>query len=677
MAEVNLTSGVFFANAVHELRTPIQTIIGTLELFSDTQLNEEQTEYIRQIKFSADILLSLVNDLLDFSKLRSGKFKIERIPVDPIEVTESTVDLISMEAHNRGLEIITDIDYKLPKSVWGDPTRIQQLLLNLVKNACKFTSHGYICVKLSAIEDNKYLLFEVMDSGIGVPDDKKDLIFKDFTQADASTSRKFGGTGLGLSICKNLVQLLKGEIGIKDNPEGGSIFWFKLPLEICPDTPERKVPEAVVDIPKDIKILVVDDHKLARKSLLDKLSSLGLTNVRCAASGEEALDMLHLAARAKDPFKIALIDMIMPVMDGWRVSSEINADREINSTLLYLIVPEGKMGGEAKMKMLDWFNGYLYKPIKRHLLAKILNEGRTEPLDLEVAKPAEAQAVAAVPAEPEKPSFPCTVLVSDDHPINQKLLKTFLEQLDVTVFSASNGNEAVAQVKEHPEISLVFMDIQMPEKNGVEATIELREDGYKGVIIACTANSDEADFAIYKDAGMNDTLIKPFKKQNVRESMEKWYSVISGEDLEVAELEEITDEEPEELEPIEEEKPNKMLTDIWDIDDMLDNVSNNLTLAEQLIEQFINQTRSSLITAKEALYMTNYSALSHIAHSLKGSSGALSARTLAEAAKKMEQAADRHDPQKASEYINEFSAAFTKFAFLADEQISIWKRKMR
>ena len=179
MAEETLSSGVFFANAVHELRTPIQTIIGTLELFGDTELNEEQTEYIRQIKFSADILLSLVNDLLDFSKLRSGKFKIERIPVDPIEVTESTVDLISMEAHNRGLEIITDIDYTIPKSVWGDPTRIQQLLLNLVKNACKFTSSGYICVKLSAIEDNNYLLFEVLDSGIGVPDDKKELIFKD------------------------------------------------------------------------------------------------------------------------------------------------------------------------------------------------------------------------------------------------------------------------------------------------------------------------------------------------------------------------------------------------------------------------------------------------------------------------------------------------------------------
>ena len=676
MAEETLSSGVFFANAVHELRTPIQTIIGTLELFGDTELNEEQTEYIRQIKFSADILLSLVNDLLDFSKLRSGKFKIERIPVDPIEVTESTVDLISMEAHNRGLEIITDIDYNVPKSVWGDPTRIQQLLLNLVKNACKFTANGYICVKLSAIEDNKYLLFEVLDSGIGVPDDKKDLIFKDFTQADASTSRKFGGTGLGLSICRNLVELLGGQIGIKDNPDGGSIFWFKLPLEVCPDTPERKVPEAVVDIPKDIRILIVDDHKLARKSLKDKLASLGLTNVQSAVSGEEALSMLRSAAKEHNPFKIALIDMIMPVMDGWRVSAEINADRDINSTLLYLIVPEGKMGGEAKMKMLDWFNGYLYKPIKRHLLAKILNEGRADPLDLEVAKP-EAQAAAEPPQPaPEKKSFPCKVLVSDDHPINQKLLKTFLEQMDVTVFSASNGNEAVARIKEHPEISLIFMDIQMPEKNGVEATEELRADGYKGIIIACTANSDESDFVTYRNAGMNDTLIKPFKRQNVRDTLDKWYTVIN-EDSEIAELEAIPDDEPAELEPIDDNKPDTLLTSIWDVNDMLDTVSNNFMLAEQLIEQFISQTRSSLITAKEALYMTNYTVLANIAHSLKGSSAAMSAGTLADAARKMEVAAKQSDPQKTGQYINEFSAAFTKFAFLADEQIALWKRNAR
>lgn len=673
MAETNLTSGVFFANAVHELRTPIQTIIGTLELFGDTNLNEEQTEYIRQIKFSADILLSLVNDLLDFSKLRSGKFKIERIPVDPIEVTESTVDLISMEAHNRGLEIITDIDYTIPNSVWGDPTRIQQLLLNLVKNACKFTSNGYICVKLSVTDDKKYLLFEVMDSGIGVPDEKKELIFKDFTQADASTSRKFGGTGLGLSICKNLVELLKGQIGIKDNPEGGSIFWFQLPLELCPDTPERKVPEAVVDIPKDIKILIVDDHKLARKSLHDKFKSLGLTNIRMAASGEEALDMLRLAAKMKDPFKIAMIDMIMPVMDGWRVSSEINADREINSTLLYLIVPEGKMGGEAKMKMLDWFNGYLYKPIKRHLLAKILNDGQSNNLDLEVAKAEKNKNEAPQAHADEKPSFPSTVLVSDDHPINQKLLKTFLEQMDVTVFTASNGNEAVTQIEEHPEINLIFMDIQMPEKNGVEATIELRKKDYKGIIIACTANSDEADFAVYREAGMNDTLIKPFKKQNVRETMDKWYPVINEEDI--AELEAIPDEEPVTDELTTEGKPDALLLKIWNTQELLDTVSNNTLLAEQLIEQFINQSRAMLITAKESLYMSNFTVIAHIAHTLKGSSSAIAAGTLAEAAAKMEKAAKDKNLQDASDFINEFSAAFTKFAFLADEQISVWKRR--
>lgn len=677
MAEDGLTSGVFFANAVHELRTPIQTIIGTLELFGDTKLDQEQTEYIRQIKFSADILLSLVNDLLDFSKLRSGKFKTERIPVDPVETAESGVDLISMEAHNRGLEIVTDIDYSLPRSVWGDPTRIQQLLLNLVKNACKFTSKGYICVKLSKTEDGQYLLYEVIDSGIGVPDDKKELIFKDFTQADASTSRKFGGTGLGLSICRNLVELMKGEIGIRDNPEGGSIFWFKLPLELCPETPERRNPEIKADIPADIRILAVDDHPLARKSLVDKLASLGLTNVGAVGSGEEALAELRKASKEGNPYKIALIDMAMPGMDGWRVSSEINADRDINSTLLYLIVPEGKMGGEAKMKMLDWFNGYLYKPIKRHLLAKILSEGKTDPLDLEVAKP-EAQTTAPrqeVAASQDKPHFPCNVLVADDHPINQKLLRTFLEQMDVTVFSAGNGNEAVAQIKEHPEISIIFMDIQMPEKNGVEASVELRSNGYSGIIIACTANSDEQDFITYRNAGMNDTLIKPFKKQNVRDKLSKWYPVINAED-DVAELEEI--EEDEELEVQENlSDSDLLLKSIWDMESFLDTVSNDIPLAEQLIEQFINHTRTTLLTAKAAMYMKNYQVIGNMAHSLKGSSASLSAGTLTEAAIGLSNAAKEENMDTVNNYLNQFSAAFTKFSFLANEQINIWHKERR
>ena len=494
MSKNETAASPFFANAVHELRTPIQTIIGTLELMGDTTLNPEQTEYVRQVKFSADILLALVNDLLDFSKIQSGQFKLERIPVNPSHVVEETVDLISIEAHNRGLEIFTHLSSDLPLAIYSDPTRIQQVLLNFVKNAVKFTSSGYINVKLSKVDNN--LLFEVIDTGIGVPEEKKQLIFKEFCQADASTTRKFGGTGLGLSICKNLAALMKGDIGIRDNPEGGSIFWFSLPIEECENPPESIPRFTSLNIDLDTKILVVDDHKLALEALVYKLNCIGLKNVETASSGQEALEKLRKASEENNPFTLALVDMIMPVMDGWRLASEINADRSINSTKLYMLVPEGQMGSEAKMKMLDWFNGYIYKPVKYRLLIDTLNSANQK-LDLETVEKVEEKKVETpAPAAPE--TYDCTVLVAEDHPINQKLLKTFLTNFGCTVFTANNGREAVNQIAEHPEIELVFMDIQMPELNGVEATIEVRKTDYKGIIIACTANSDEADFEMYR-----------------------------------------------------------------------------------------------------------------------------------------------------------------------------------
>lgn len=200
--------GRFLANTIHEVRTPIQTIIGTLELLQQTNLDTEQTEYIRQIQFGADVLLSLANNILDFTKIQSGKIEIEKIPMDIIGITEQTVDLICIEAHNRGLEIVTDIDYTLPLFIKGEPVRIQQILLNFIKNAVKFTSKGYIRIRLSRHENGKKLLFEVEDSGIGVPEEKQRHLFKDFYQVHVSTTRKYGGSGLGLSICRSLVKLM-------------------------------------------------------------------------------------------------------------------------------------------------------------------------------------------------------------------------------------------------------------------------------------------------------------------------------------------------------------------------------------------------------------------------------------------------------------------------------------
>ncbi len=713
MAEL---SSPFFANAVHELRTPIQTIIGTIELIRDTELNPEQNEYVRQINFSADILLSLVNDLLDFSKIRSGQFKIEKIPMSIFNNAEGTVDLISIEAHNHGLEIVTDLDPALPEYMLGDPTRIQQIILNLVKNAVKFTSSGYVCLRVSSIENGTKVRYEVIDSGIGVPDEKKKLIFQDFMQADISTSRKYGGTGLGLSICKNLAELMGGNLDIKDNPSGGSIFWFELPLVTC-EKPEDAQEYDRLAIPEETRILLVDDNPLALNALKKKLELLGALHVDHAQSGEEALKKMKAAAKKNNPYDLALIDMIMPVMDGWRLASEINADRSINSTKLTLMVPEGQMGSEAKMKMLDWFNGYIYKPIKRRLLVKVLNESLTQTLDLEIAKaqpvvtvqpgdnvgeveeleelsaepliveaetvtdslsvtsaapkavPVQVQSAPAVDAAPQ---FNATVLVAEDHPINQKILKTFLNKMGVTVFTADDGNQAVKAIQEHPDIQLIFMDIQMPEKNGVEATIELRKNNWNGIIIACTANSDEADFEVYRKNGMNDTLVKPFKKQNVQELLDKWKFALPA----VATSTQFEQQAQADLAASSAvtNTPDDPIKAIWDSQDMLDTVSNDYNLAEQIITQFIDQTRTQLITATEAVCMQNCQVLSRVAHALKGSSGSISAFALQEAARKMELAAKENKFEETCQYMTEFQTVFARFEFITKEQLADWKK---
>ena len=706
MAEL---SSPFFANAVHELRTPIQTIIGTIELIRDTELDPEQKEYIRQINFSADILLSLVNDLLDFSKIRSGQFKIENIPMSIFNNAEGTVDLISIEAHNRGLEIVTDLDPSLPEYMTGDPTRIQQVILNLVKNAVKFTSSGYVCLRVSSVENGKKVRYEVIDSGIGVPDDKKKLIFQDFMQADISTSRKYGGTGLGLSICKNLAQLMGGNLDIKDNPSGGSIFWFELPLNVC-EKPADVQDDEKLDIPKETRILLVDDNPLALNALKKKLELLDIRNVTKADSGEQALELMKTAAKNGEPFDLALIDMVMPVMDGWRLASEINADRTINSTKLTLMVPEGQMGSDAKMKMLDWFNGYIYKPIKRRLLIKVLNETLSEKLDLEIAKAQpvkvieeadgaddvveleeipgsliveatsqndslsivasgaqSANTASAAPQQTDLGQLSGAVLIAEDHPVNQKILKTFLQKMGIDAYTADDGNQAVQQALEHPEIQLIFMDIQMPNKNGVEATIELRKADWKGIIIACTANSDEADFEIYRQNGMNDTLIKPFKKQSVADLLAKWQSALPA-------VAPATQFEARAQTDLSTNTPDDLVKAIWDSQDMLDTVSNDINLAEQILSQFIDQTRNHLLKATEAICMQNCTILARVAHALKGSSGTISAFALQDAARKMELAAKDNNFEETCKYMTEFQAVFARFEYITKDQLADWKK---
>lgn len=641
--EFDIPNELFIANAVHEIRTPVQTVIGTLDLLSDTRLNKEQIEYVRQIRYGADVLLALVNDILDFSKLKSHKLLIENIPYNVKTLTENVAHIIGIEAYNKEIEVVTDIDYSnIPDTVSGDPTRIQQILLNLLKNAVKFTNCGYIHLELT--RQNEDLLFQVTDSGIGVSEDKMDSLFKSYYQGDSSFTRKYGGSGLGLAICKLLVKKMNGSIGVKKNPYGGSIFWFTVPLktEISENslTPAAYVPP----VPATTKILIVDDSNLVRKSLAHQLNSIGLQNIQTSSNGEKAFLKMQYAEQLGNPFEIVFIDMIMPVVEGWHLASKIKNSPLLEKTKLYMLVPEGQMGREAKMKLLDWFAGYLYKPIRREKLDALLIDTNGEIPSAKMLDVIEENKNLDKKNELIKG---IKILVAEDHPVNREILVQFLKKFGATIFQAENGMQALNLISKNPEIQIIFMDIQMPVLNGTEATRILRQKKYTGIIIACTANNDSSTFEKYKDIGINDILVKPFKREKVLELLDKWNIIIG-----LSKATEIFTTE---------QKKTIANDELWDIQDFEDTIGSDWDLGNQIILDYIDQTGEFLISGKKFIETRNFVELHRVSHTLKGSSAAISANKLANIAAKMNQAAIEKKSDEALLKLLEFEESFNLF----------------
>lgn len=643
LEEFDIPNELFIANAVHEIRTPVQTVIGTLDLLSDTRLNKEQIEYVRQIRYGADVLLALVNDILDFSKLKSHKLLIENIPYNVKTLTENVAHIIGIEAYNKEIEVVTDIDYSdIPDTVSGDPTRIQQILLNLLKNAVKFTNCGYIHLELT--RQNEDLLFQVTDSGIGVSEDKMDSLFKSYYQGDSSFTRKYGGSGLGLAICKLLVKKMNGSIGVKKNPYGGSIFWFTVPLktEISENSliPASYVPP----VPATTKILIVDDSNLVRKSLAHQLNSIGLQNIQTSSNGEEAFLKMQYAEQLGNPFEIVFIDMIMPVVEGWHLASKIKNSPLLEKTKLYMLVPEGQMGREAKMKLLDWFAGYLYKPIRREKLDALLIDTNGEIPSAKMLDVIEENKNLDKKNELIKG---IKILVAEDHPVNREILVQFLKKFGATIFQAENGMQALNLISKNPEIQIIFMDIQMPVMNGTEATRILRQKKYTGIIIACTANNDSSTFEKYKDIGINDILVKPFKREKVLELLDKWNIIIG-----LSKATEIFTTE---------QKKTIANDELWDIQDFEDTIGSDWDLGNQIILDYIDQTGEFLISGKKFIETRNFGELHRVSHTLKGSSAAISANKLANIAAKMNQAAIEKKSDEALLKLLEFEESFNLF----------------
>ena len=645
----------FIANTVHEIRTPVQTIIGTLELLSDTNLNTEQTEYVRQIKFGSDVLLTLVNDILDFSKIHSNNFSLENIPYDVISLTEETSYLESIEAFNKNIELVTDIDYSIPPLVMGDPTRVKQILLNIIKNAIKFTSNGYIHVELSNKDKDK-LLFQITDTGIGIPPSKIDKIFSSYYQADTSTSRKYGGTGLGLAICKALIAAMNGEIGVKPNPYGGSVFWFTIPLVPAENL---EVKQYQLPVPATTHILIVDDSMLSIRSLQHKLNTLGLQYIDFVTNSHEAILSMQYAATLGNPFDIVFIDMKMPIIDGWHLASEIKNDKSISKAKLYMLVPEGQMGKESKMKLLNWFTGYLYKPVKLEKLDQLLletNGSMPSTSLLEILQ--ESTPTATEQSVTSKIASGIKILVAEDHPVNRRLLVTFLKQYGATVFEAENGKIALDCINNNKDIKIIFMDIQMPIMSGIEATIELKKQNYTGIIIACTANNNSKAFNEYTKIGINDILVKPFKRDNVKSMIDKWKSVINLPDsieIEIANLD---------------TNLIKIQTEIWDSQDFEDTIGHDKDLGTQILFDYILQTRQLIQKSETFIKNQDFSELRRLGHTLKGSSAAISANTLASLAEKINLLAKQQNIQEIQNFINKFSEEFDIFIHATDK----WKK---
>ena len=642
----------FLASTLHEVRTPIQTIISTVELLEDTSLTKEQIEYVHQIEFSANSLLQLANDVLDFTKIRSDQFKLENIPYDVAELTERVVDLISMEAFARGIEVITDIDYSVPKTVMGDPNRVLQIILNLVKNAVKFTDKGFILIRLSQVKD--YLLFEIADSGIGIPDDKKKLIFNDFYQVDSSTTKRYPGTGLGLSICKNLVSVMKGKIGVLSNPSGGSNFWFAIPLEVSNINESEKL--ALENVPKNTKILIVEDNVLALNALKRKLEILGIKNYESSFSSRDAIIKLQNASKSQNPFTIAFIDLTMPKIDGWKLGEAIKKNPQIKNLKLYLMIPEGQMAKDVKLKVSNWYKGYIYKPIKMLQLIEILKNAiyensaaKKQRLNSKFSSSNSKKDIAQV-AKDNK------ILIAEDHPVNRKLLQAILEKFGATVFLAENGEVAVKQISKHPEIDIIFMDIFMPIKSGIDATVEIRQKGYKGIIIACTANNNPEDFETYSELGINDILLKPFKREAIQQILDKWNTVLLvPEAKDIMNLIDI----------------NNQARDLWDIADFMDTTDNDRKLAESIMNDYISQTLEILNNLKSEIYAKdkNYKNIELYTHTLKGSSATVSVKKLAEIGRQMNENAKQKDLIKVEAGRTEFALEFKRL----QHYVEIWK----